>query len=232
MVYAMINAKRVRRPSETGAFPVAQEHYHDCRPLDPLPEVQAVAARLCGGPTLQELREGAVSGRVDDPRFLLDNGTIEKGNGKRRPRNGHMTKAQRREAQARFLESFRITGNTTTAAAAAGLGRSTVYVFLEEDEEFSFAYHQAEAEATEHLEAEARRRAVEGTVRHKPLMYMGEVVAEEVIREYSDTLLIFLLKGRAPEKYRERFEHTGAGGGPILTMAAVDKVLEDANSDS
>jgi hypothetical protein len=33
--------------------------------------------------------------------------------------------------------------------------------------------------------------------------------------EYSDTLLIFLLKGIRPEKYRERFEHSGPEGGPI-----------------
>jgi hypothetical protein len=37
------------------------------------------------------------------------------------------------------------------------------------------------------------------------------------IQEYSDTLLIFLLKGLRPEKYRERFEHSGPGkGGAIL----------------
>ena len=37
------------------------------------------------------------------------------------------------------------------------------------------------------------------------------------MREYSDTLLIFMLKARKPDVYRERasIEHTGANGGPL-----------------
>lgn len=40
---------------------------------------------------------------------------------------------------------------------------------------------------------------------------------QEVETRYSDTLLIFLLKGARPEKYKDRqsHEHTGSGGGPI-----------------
>jgi hypothetical protein len=60
------------------------------------------------------------------------------------------------------------------------------------------------------LEAEAWRRAVEGVER--PIVSGGKVVT--TVREYSDTLLIFLLKGRRPEKYA-RFEVSGANGGPI-----------------
>ena len=44
------------------------------------------------------------------------------------------------------------------------------------------------------------RRASEGTL--KPVFYQGKMCGE--IREYSDTLLIFLLKARRPETYRER----------------------------
>lgn len=58
------------------------------------------------------------------------------------------------------------------------------------------------------MEQEAFRRAVEGT--EKPVfgsmgfrMGSGEIGR---VREYSDTLLIFLLKGARPEKYRERTE--------------------------
>ena len=37
------------------------------------------------------------------------------------------------------------------------------------------------------------------------------------VREYSDTLLIFLLKGIMPNKYRDRVqtEHVGFGGSPL-----------------
>ena len=40
--------------------------------------------------------------------------------------------------------------------------------------------------------------------------YKGE--AGGTVRRFSDTLLIFLLKGAAPEKYRERLEVRGALG--------------------
>ena len=53
------------------------------------------------------------------------------------------------------------------------------------------------------LELEARRRAVEGTER--PVFYQGGEVG--YVREYSDTLLIFLLKAHRPNKFRERVEH-------------------------
>ena len=53
----------------------------------------------------------------------------------------------------------------------------------------------------------ARRRAAEGTL--KPVYQGGKLVGE--IREFSDTLLIFLLKGKRPEVYREnvKVEHSG-----------------------
>jgi hypothetical protein len=62
-------------------------------------------------------------------------------------------------------------------------------------------------------EAEAWRRAVEGVER--PIVSGGKVVT--TVREYSDALLIFLLKGRRPAKYA-RFEVTGAGGGPVMVQ--------------
>lgn len=68
------------------------------------------------------------------------------------------------------------------------------------------------------LELEARRRACEGVERKK--FHQGEPVIDPVTgkhyveREYSDILLICLLKAHRPKKYRERFEqqHTGKNG--------------------
>ena len=36
------------------------------------------------------------------------------------------------------------------------------------------------------------------------------------IRVYSDLLLVTLLKGKRPDTYRERFEHTGENGQPLM----------------
>lgn len=59
----------------------------------------------------------------------------------------------------------------------------------------------SEEDAIELLEGEARRRAYEGTV--KPVYYKGEQCGK--IREYSDTLMMFILKAKKPE-YRDRLQ--------------------------
>lgn len=61
-------------------------------------------------------------------------------------------------------------------------------------------------EAADVLEAEAWRRAVKGV--DKP---MTVATMREVVKEYSDTLLIFLLKGSKPTKFRDNsfVEHQG-----------------------
>lgn len=111
-----------------------------------------------------------------------------------------------------FLESFAVTGNITESCEAIGLRRrADVYWWQEHDDAFAEAFRAAEIEATERLEAEARRRAVEGVPHETPIYYQGEQVGSVVETKYSDTLLIFLLKARAPEKYREKFDHRHSG---------------------
>ncbi len=72
------------------------------------------------------------------------------------------------------------------------------------------------------LEDEAHRRAVEGW--DEPAgWYKGE--AGGVVRRYSDTLLIFKLKGELPQKYAERVQLSG--GLATLNMDALpDDLLE------
>ncbi len=55
-------------------------------------------------------------------------------------------------------------------------------------------------DGTDRMEDEARRRAVDGV--EESVFYQGEQVS--TVRRYSDTLLIFMLKARRPETYRER----------------------------
>ncbi len=70
------------------------------------------------------------------------------------------------------------------------------------DPEYVAAFATAREEAADRLEREAIRRAVDGA--EKPVYQAGKLVG--TIREYSDTLLIFTLKGLRPEKYRERYD--------------------------
>jgi hypothetical protein len=117
------------------------------------------------------------------------------------------------KAQTRFLRDFAMAGVILRSARAAAIGRRTVYDWLRGDEAFKALYVEAEADAKDALLEEARRRAVDGWL--EPVYQGGDEVGR--VRKYSDALLTTLLKGKLPETFRERFEHTGAGGGPIVS---------------
>jgi hypothetical protein len=126
--------------------------------------------------------------------------------------------------QAAFLAAFRETGNVSLSAAAAGIERTTHYKWLDDDG-YRARFDLAQDDAVDVLEAEARRRAVEGV--DEPVgWYQG--VAGGTVRKYSDTLLIFLMKGAAPHKYRERHdvEHSGSIGTPELTVVVKRREAE------
>ena len=112
------------------------------------------------------------------------------------------TKKRRQDA---FLKEYKLCATVTHAAKLANIGRQTHYDWLRKDEEYQVAFAEAEIAATDALVAEARRRATQGV--EESVYYQGEVVG--TIRKYSDTLLIFLLKGALPEVYRERYEISG-----------------------
>jgi hypothetical protein len=117
-----------------------------------------------------------------------------------------------------FLTTLAESGNVKRAAKHIGCSRSILYLHRQQDPAFAKAWDAALAEAMDTvLEPEAVRRAVEGVL--KPVYHQGEKVGE--VREYSDTLLIFLLKGGKPARYRERFEHTGAEGTPLMPAPVV-----------
>lgn len=100
----------------------------------------------------------------------------------------------------RFLEKFAETGNVTTAALYAGATRAWAYRLRKTNEKFKKEWDEAEQEACDRLEEEARRRAVDGV--KKFVYYKGKPVGK--INEYSDLLLICLLRAHRPEKFDRR----------------------------
>lgn len=101
-----------------------------------------------------------------------------------------------------FLRELASTCNVTKAVEKAGIERSTAYEASADDEAFAEMWARAKAIGAEVLEDEAVHRACEGW--DEPSIYQGKV--GDSVRKFSDTLLIFLLKGAMPEKYRERHE--------------------------
>lgn len=111
------------------------------------------------------------------------------------------------------------------AIRAAGVCSKTVWNWRygpQADAKFLTAYDLAYKLAIERAEGEMWRRGIEGY--ETPVYHQGQLVGTE--REYDTTAAIFMLKGAKPETYRERFEHTGAGGGPIAVQLDADKLTD------
>lgn len=106
-----------------------------------------------------------------------------------------------------WLEAFEEHGTVVEACRQTGMVRSTVYRWRQDDKSFEVAWADIEEATTERMEREAYRRAVEGVV--EPLVSAGKLVTD--VRKFSDTLLIFMLKSRRPERYRDnvKVEHSG-----------------------
>lgn len=107
----------------------------------------------------------------------------------------------------RFLETLRRTGRVGKSAESAGY-TSSMYLrrLYHTDKEFAKEWDEALAVAVDDvLEPEAWERAVNGV--EKNVMYKGEVVDTEVVK--SDALLMFLMRGNKPDKYRENVSVSG-----------------------
>lgn len=118
-----------------------------------------------------------------------------------------ITNDNREQRQGIFLRALAQGETMARALAQAGIAsRATINAWREKDADFAAAYAEAQENAADLLEAEARRRAVDGV--DEPKFHNG-VVCGHVTR-YSDTLLLALLKATRPEKFKERVEHSGS----------------------
>lgn len=99
---------------------------------------------------------------------------------------------------------------------SVGISRPTAYNERRRNAEFARAWAEVEEATTEWLEREALRRAAEGVVEKESWQIDkdGKRVLRERTTRYSDALLVFLLKARRPEVYRENLaiDHSGVVG--------------------
>lgn len=125
-------------------------------------------------------------------------------------------KAQRTAAQiakqkALYLMKYTETGRNDIAVKFAGVPIAAAFFWRKEDPEFQEAYNEARDMVVEMLESHAIKRGTQGV--RKPIYHRGMLVGFD--RQYSDSLLQFMMKGLAPETYRERISVTGKGDGPV-----------------
>lgn len=145
-----------------------------------------------------------------------------------------------------FCAALAETCNVGRACAAVGISRQTAYEWREADKAFAEAWDRAKQVGVTALEDEAHRRAFDGLDKplthqgHFTYLRDFDAIDPETgqrfppnfapvlkdgngqpriatMKEYSDTLAIFLLKAHAPEKYRDnaKLELTGPNGGPV-----------------
>jgi hypothetical protein len=116
-----------------------------------------------------------------------------------------------------FLVAYSTNGNVVRSCEIAGIVRGTHWTWLGKDPDYREAFEFAKLLAVESLESEAMRRALEGVTR--PVYQGGKLVGRE--RVYSDTLMIFLLKGLMPDRYRENTRVTLPGGAEVEGSGAL-----------
>lgn len=110
------------------------------------------------------------------------------------PRIGNKGKlTSTKEWQDRFIRVLRGSHHIGKAVSAAGITRAWAYACKAADPDFRQRWIDAWEKGIDDLEAEAHRRAMDG----------------------SDLLMIFMLKGNRGEKYRERVIAEGANGVPL-----------------
>jgi hypothetical protein len=127
------------------------------------------------------------------------------------------------EKKARYLALVASGVQLGKAAQAVGMSARGVMDHRQADLDFAQAVNDAWELGTQTLEEEARRRAFEGVTSRRAILHRGQVIGYDEKTEYSDTLLIFLLKGRRPDVYRERTENINRNdtNEPITEIEAV-----------
>ncbi|MCP4878306.1 MAG: hypothetical protein GY896_22870 [Gammaproteobacteria bacterium] len=135
--------------------------------------------------------------------------------------------------QKEFLEAYYEEGTVAEAARKTGVSRQAHHdVWMRKDSAGKYVYglyaqlfNDARNALVEIAEAALWKRGVKGI--DEPLFYQGEMTKHKITK-YDTTALIFWLKGNCPQKYRDRFEHTGRDGGPIsMTIDAARQIADN-----
>jgi hypothetical protein len=132
------------------------------------------------------------------------------------------------ERKQKILDGLSAGMTVSRACREAGVGPGTGRDWRNKDPIFKRLWDEAVEAGIDTMEDEAVRRGRDGI--EKPVFYQGEQVA--VVQEYSDTLLISMLKFK---RYADRQEITGKDGAPLTAAPQVvvpwDKLKEMSDED-
>lgn len=128
--------------------------------------------------------------------------------------------------KSQFLDAFVENGRIDLATKHIGVAYRDPYYWAKTDAEFAKSWADAKLIVAQRLEDAAYRRSVRGV--SKPVFQRGMLVGS--VREYSDALTMFLLRGLKPEVYRDRMsvEASGKDGAPLLKEVPTEELLARA----
>lgn len=141
---------------------------------------------------------------------------------------------------AKFFDVLAKTGNARAAAHAVGVNRQTVYNHKSKSRSFAKKWEEAIAESVELVEHELWRRVIHGETRKKFTKNGKPVMDRDTGKQYvevqkSDALIMFFLKARRPEVYRESYRRDEATEGNADKVIRVRRINApkppDANPD-
>lgn len=131
-------------------------------------------------------------------------------------------------SRAAFLDALSRGLPVTAACKVAGWYQPDVYKWRKQDEQFAEQWDDALEHGVGLLEQEALRRATIG--REIPVMDMAGKQVGTTRTAPSDTLLIFLLKAKKPDVYRETYRHDITNSdNSLVAFAKAMNMLEDPN---
>lgn len=136
---------------------------------------------------------------------------------------GKNIKTKNKAEKNKWLNEFVQRGSITATCKARKISRQTFYDWTKQDTEFKKVFEeQARPMITTLLEDEAYRRAMQGVP--KGIYYKGEKIATE--REYSDSLLVTLLRANCPQRYKNVVDTTLNGNLNVNNISLPEKLAE------
>lgn len=129
-----------------------------------------------------------------------------------RPARVHRNAMHVFQTKAQVLEALARQGIVSMACESAGISNDLHWKWVQTDPQYAAAVEIAKERAADKLEEEAWRRAVVGW--EEPIYQGGKLVGTKHLR--SDVLLIFMMKGARPMKYRDNSPITNINAsGPV-----------------
>lgn len=142
--------------------------------------------------------------------------TVERMKLLREKRKGRRNKVWCPEIQETFLDLYREWGSIRKCAEALGISTATVYLHRNADPDFDEECIQCEEDFADMVDESITERAIKGV--QEPVVYQGKIMKDDnnnpiLVTRQSDRLAELVIKAQKPDKYRERREITGPGGG-------------------